>query len=47
MFPDGPRSLLAVVAAALLLPSWTARATDTPAIDALVRAHLASLPRLG
>ena len=43
MLPDGPRSLLAVVAAALLLPSWTARATDTPAIDALVRAHLASL----
>ena len=43
MFLDGSRSLLAVVAAALLLPPWTARATDTPATDALVRGHLASL----
>jgi hypothetical protein len=39
-----PRALLAVVAAALLLPSWTTRATDnTPVVDGRVRAHLASL----
>jgi hypothetical protein len=42
-FRNGPRSLLTVVAAALLLPSLTARATDTHAIDVLVRAHLASV----
>jgi hypothetical protein len=43
VFPDGLRSLLVVVAAALLLPSWTARATDTLPVDGRVRAHLASL----
>jgi hypothetical protein len=43
MFLNGPRSLLAVVAAALWLTSWTATATDSHTVDGRVRAHLASL----